>query len=350
MHRFRIARLQLVAFEHVEHLQQQHAAGGRRRHRHDVKPAVAAAQRGALDHAIVLQIVGRHQPAGRADRSGDLLGDRPFVEGARPVARDGIKRARQIALHQAVAAPERLAVAAQKNLRGGGPAREHRLRVRQRVGEIVVDQDAVARHHDGRRDQVAELEFPRAILLMRQRQARHSAGHADRGAELAQLFHVGLAALVEISVWLGRGRRGLAIVDRKLLIAFGEMDQHEAAAADVAGARIGNGHRKADRDRGVDRVAAALEHLDADPRGAFFLRHHHAVACSDRSNARQFGSACATLGVGGRDDAEHQQGAHGHGAINHSRHGASLSEALPGWYRFGPQPRTCGRNDHVDSA
>ena len=76
-----------------------------------------------------------------------------------------------------------------------------------------------------------------------------------------------------------------------LLVALGEMDQHEAAAADVAGARIGHRHREADRDRGIDRVAAALEHLDADARRARLLRHHHAVARGDRRNARQFDAA-----------------------------------------------------------
>ena len=58
------------------------------------------------------------------------------------------------------------------------------------------------------------------------------------------------------------------------------MDHHEAAAADIAGARIGDGEREADGDRGIDRVAAAVEDLDADARGAAFLRHHHAVAAA----------------------------------------------------------------------
>ena len=55
------------------------------------------------------------------------------------------------------------------------------------------------------------------------------------------------------------------------------MDHHEAAAADVAGARIGHGQRKAGGDRGVDRIAALPQDVGADLRGEFFLRHHHAV-------------------------------------------------------------------------
>ena len=60
------------------------------------------------------------------------------------------------------------------------------------------------------------------------------------------------------------------------------MDHHEAAAADIAGARIGDRHGEADRHGGVHRVAAAIENLHADTGGAAFLRHHHAVAGDDR--------------------------------------------------------------------
>ena len=75
----------------------------------------------------------------------------------------------------------------------------------------------------------------------------------------------------------GRRRRGLAIVDRDVLVAFRRMDHHEAAAADIARARIGHGHGKAGRHRGIDRIAAALQHVGADPRRDLLLRHHHAV-------------------------------------------------------------------------
>ena len=69
-------------------------------------------------------------------------------------------------------------------------------------------------------------------------------------------------------------------------LPLGEMDQHEAAAADVAGARIGHRHGEADGDRGIDRVAAALEHFGADQRRAALLRHHHAVLGGDRLDRR----------------------------------------------------------------
>ncbi len=44
------------------------------------------------------------------------------------------------------------------------------------------------------------------------------------------------------------------------------MDQHEAAAAEIAGARIGHRQRKADGDRGIHRIAALPQNVDADAR------------------------------------------------------------------------------------
>ena len=113
---------------------------------------------------------------------------------------------------------------------------------------------------------------------MRQREPRHRAGNADREGRIARFPRVGVALLVEEDVARGRLRGGLAVVDGDVPAGAGEVDHHVAAAADIAGARIGDGERKAGRDRGVDRVAALLQHLDADAGGARLLRHHHAVA------------------------------------------------------------------------
>ena len=60
------------------------------------------------------------------------------------------------------------------------------------------------------------------------------------------------------------------------------MNDHEAAAADIAGVRIRDREREADRHRRVDRVAAAVEDFHADAGGAALLRHHHAVVGEDR--------------------------------------------------------------------
>ena len=58
------------------------------------------------------------------------------------------------------------------------------------------------------------------------------------------------------------GRRRLAVVDRRLA-AIRQADHHEAAAADVARARVRHRQREADGDRGVHGVAALLQDVHA---------------------------------------------------------------------------------------
>ncbi len=117
---------------------------------------------------------------------------------------------------------------------------------------------------------------------MRECEPRDRAGHPDSKPGITRLARVRLAPLVEEDVARGRRRRGLAIVDRGVDTAAGEVDDHIAAAAEIAGARIGYRQREAGRDRRVDRVAPLLQDVDADARRARLLRHHHAVARRDR--------------------------------------------------------------------
>ena len=101
-------------------------------------------------------------------------------------------------------------------------------------------------------------------------------------AESRDFCRVGLAVGVEEDVARGGGGRGLAIVDRgshwHAAGARPQVDHHVAAAADIAGARIGHRQRETGRHRRIDRVAALLQDLDADAGRARLLRHHHAVA------------------------------------------------------------------------
>ena len=60
------------------------------------------------------------------------------------------------------------------------------------------------------------------------------------------------------------------------------MDHHEAAAADIAGARVAHRHGKTDRNRGVYGIAAFLQHLDANAGGTRVLARDHPVARNNR--------------------------------------------------------------------
>ena len=145
--------------------------------------------------------------------------------------------------------------------------------------------NAFAREPDRGRDQVGEGELPGAIALFRKRKPRDRTGHADREGGIARFRRISIAVGVEEDVARGRGRRGLAVVDRDVGVVMRKVDHHVAAAADIAGARIGHRHREADRNRGIHRIAALLQHFDADACRAPFLRHDHTVAGGD-SGAR----------------------------------------------------------------
>ncbi len=58
-------------------------------------------------------------------------------------------------------------------------------------------------------------------------------------------------------------------------------DDHEAAAADVAAARIDHGERVAHRDRRIDGVPTLAQHLHADLRGEMLLGDDHRMTRDD---------------------------------------------------------------------
>ena len=71
-------------------------------------------------------------------------------------------------------------------------------------------------------------------------------------------------------------RRGFAVVDKNLFVGLGEVNQHEAAAANIAGPRQCYGEREPCRHGRINGVAALLEHVEADLAGQLLRAHHHA--------------------------------------------------------------------------
>ena len=157
--------------------------------------------------------------------------------------------------------------------------------------------------------ELGERELAGAVFAPGELEAGDRPRHADREAGKARLERIGLAVGVEEHV-LGRRRgRGLAIVDRDRLIAISAMNQHEAAAADIAGARQGDGERKADRDRRIDGIAASLQDIEPDSRRLRLLSHDHAMPGDDRSRGGERGNDRRRVGADGlRSKAEEGEG------------------------------------------
>ncbi len=82
------------------------------------------------------------------------------------------------------------------------------------------------------------------------------------------------------------------------------MDQHEAAAPDIAGDRQRHRQREADRDGGVHRVAAPFEDVETDARGRRLLADHHAVGGDHRPRGGEIGEDGGELRASGRGDSK----------------------------------------------
>ncbi len=172
---------------------------------------------------------------------------------------------------------QRRAIDTGEGLGGIRPARHPAIHVRQGVGDVIGDDKTVTGELDGRFEDLRQREMAGAVFFQRQCKSRNRAGHADTERGVARFIGVGLAVRTQKDVARRRFRRGLAIIDGNVFVAFGGVDHHKTAAADISGARIGHGHRKAGRDRRIDRVAALSQDVGADLRRDFFLRDHHAV-------------------------------------------------------------------------
>ena len=90
-----------------------------------------------------------------------------------------------------------------------------------------------------------------------------------------------LSGSVQIHVARGFLRRALAEIDESGA-AVGEADQHESAAAQVAGVGMGHGQRESDGDRRVHGVAAVFAGPGRRRRSPGLLRDHHGVAGANR--------------------------------------------------------------------
>ena len=210
----------------------------------------------------------------RGRGGGHRGGDRAAIKRIRPLLGDERQRRRQIGLHETVAGVMRRAVRAQKNARRLGIAAKPLGPRRDDRGIRLAQHKPVAGQRDRRGHDPGAVQP--TIFPQRPVESHDRAGHP--GGEIAGEARVApdLAGTVEIHVARCGARRLLAEIDDRTA-AVREADQHEPAAADIAAARIDDGQRVADRDRGVDRVAAGFQDFRADLAGEMVRADHHAV-------------------------------------------------------------------------
>ena len=227
-----------------------------------------------------------------------------FVELARAVARDLLQRCRHRLLIKMTvggrgpAAGDRPGAVVQEHARGIGIGRE---RARHRGGEQrgePVDQQALVRELHGRREQV--LPRQAAVFRVGEPHAGDHARHRDGGGafDVAIIQHRGpreevfrrCAAGERIVGGVERHRRAHAVVDHAGAAFAGAPQHHGAAGGGSAHPGLDHADGEGDRDRGIDRIAAGIEHACTDFRRAAVRGGDHATAGGDHRFADDLGA------------------------------------------------------------
>ena len=120
------------------------------------------------------------------------------------------------------------------------------------------------------------LERKPAVALLRVSEARYRARYACGLMREVGFSLIDRAVLFQEHVSRCGGWCCLAIVDKNLLIGLGEMNQHEAATANVACSGKRNSQRKPCRHGCINGIAALLKHVEANLAGQLLRAYHHA--------------------------------------------------------------------------
>jgi hypothetical protein len=132
-----------------------------------------------------------------------------------------------------------------------------------------------------------EYLFPAhaAIFLKGVEQACYRAGNPGGLVAEVGALAIHRAGFVEKQFAVRRRRRRLAVVDESLPVPVREMNEHEAAAPEIAGPGVRHRQGKAGGDRRVHGIAALLQDLQPDLRGQFLCSHDHTLPGDDRQEA-----------------------------------------------------------------
>ena len=259
--------------EDVQRLHQRDAARRRRRHRDE---AVAAIRRGdgRAPHGLIAGQVGRRDDAAALPHLvDDGRGDRARVEAVPALARDAFERAREIRLHE----PRARRPAAGRRA-GRAPPRRTGRSASAFCSMDVRKMSSTTKPSRARRMAGAITRARGSVPCFSSSASRPATlpGTPDARCPTSDAS-VGLpSAPMNMSREAAAGA-GLTVVERGGR-AVCEAQHGVAAAADVAGLGIRDREGEPDGHRGVHRVAAGLEDLDAGLGGERAVGRHHPVS------------------------------------------------------------------------
>ena len=105
----------------------------------------------------------------------------------------------------------------------------------QRLRQFDADGDAVLGQAHGGFDQLPPRQT--AVAGMGECQPGHSAGHAGRLMAIADAGLIHLALCIQVEIPAYGGRRGFSKIERLTTFLRGVVNQHKAAATQIAGLR-----------------------------------------------------------------------------------------------------------------
>ncbi len=157
------------------------------------------------------------------------------------------------------------------------------------VGVTAGEDESFACQSDRRRHHLGARQG--AVALQGRFKPEHSPGYGHRAIAVNAGATDWIAIRAQVHVRGRRQGRGLAEVQEDVGCGFGEVNHHEATAADVSTAGIGHGLGISHRDSGIDRIATLLENFNTDIRCQMLRRNDHAMGRFQRRFCRTQGGA-----------------------------------------------------------
>ena len=282
----------VVLLEDVQNLQRGDALAVRRQFP-DVVAAIAGADRLDPVGGVLLEVAQRDQATDRLAVANDLPGDPALVKRLRPLLADGTIDLGQVAVGHAFAFPRRAAVL-EKCAAGGRRFAEDHFAGLPVAGDDLRHRKAVPRVTNRRRKRLGQRQFAEPVVQ------RLPAGDAARHRPTERpLERDALVPALANELARNAKRRATAGVEAVKLPRLGVPHDGKQVAADAAAHRLHHAEHGVGRDRGVDRVAAALEHLDAGLRGERVAGGDHAAGCHHH-RAAELGIAVRPVVTGTR--------------------------------------------------